>query len=95
MYLLLCIYTLTYIYIYIYIHTCIYIVIEGGSSDTYVNIKKLLYTDPHTAHILLTKLADNIVEYICYQIESGAQMLQLFDSWAGHLSPDLYKYVYM
>lgn len=64
--------------------------IEGGSSSSYVKTKKLLYEQPEIAHVLFKKLADNLVEYIKYQISNGAQMVQLFDSWAGDLSPKLY-----
>lgn len=67
------------------------IVIEGGSSSNYMKTKTLLYEKPEIAHTLFKKLADNLVEYIKYQIANGAQMVQLFDSWAGDLSPKLYK----
>lgn len=46
--------------------------------------------EPELLHKLLTKLADNLAEYACYQIESGAQTMQMFDSWAGNLSPTDY-----
>ena len=42
-------------------------------------------------HQLLGKLADAIARYACYQIESGAQVIQMFDSWAGQLSPQDYE----
>eukprot|EP00168_Porphyra_purpurea_P006334 TRINITY_DN1778_c0_g1_i7.p1 TRINITY_DN1778_c0_g1~~TRINITY_DN1778_c0_g1_i7.p1 ORF type:complete len:387 (-),score=90.58 TRINITY_DN1778_c0_g1_i7:2-1162(-) len=61
--------------------------IEGGSSKSYSAIKKMAYTEPALLHSLLTKFADNIAQYCCYQIESGAQAVQMFDSWAGQLSP--------
>lgn len=38
-------------------------------------------------HGILKTLADNIGDYACFQIENGAQLIQIFDSWAGHLSP--------
>eukprot|EP00168_Porphyra_purpurea_P006333 TRINITY_DN1778_c0_g1_i6.p5 TRINITY_DN1778_c0_g1~~TRINITY_DN1778_c0_g1_i6.p5 ORF type:complete len:179 (-),score=77.89 TRINITY_DN1778_c0_g1_i6:76-612(-) len=47
----------------------------------------MAYTEPALLHSLLTKFADNIAQYCCYQIESGAQAVQMFDSWAGQLSP--------
>jgi uroporphyrinogen decarboxylase len=61
--------------------------VEGGSSSSYLEIKKMGLNEPALLHKLLTKLADNLAEYACYQIDSGAQVLQMFDSWAGNLSP--------
>jgi uroporphyrinogen decarboxylase len=61
-------------------------IVEGGSSKEYLEIKKMGFKNPKLLHKLLKKLADGIAEYACYQIESGAQVIQLFDSWAGHLS---------
>lgn len=61
--------------------------IEGGSSKSYMNIKKMAFTDPDLLHTLLTKFADNIAAYCIYQIDAGAQVVQMFDSWAGQLSP--------
>lgn len=43
--------------------------------------------NPEILHALLAHLADALAVYVCYQIESGAQVVQLFDSWAHHLSP--------
>lgn len=67
------------------------VVIEGGSSKDYGKIKKFLFEKPDIAHLLLRKLADNIVDYTKYQIENGAQIVQLFDSWAAHLTPNEYN----
>jgi uroporphyrinogen decarboxylase len=61
--------------------------IEGKSSKDYVNIKTMAFCEPQMLHSLLTKLADAIATYLSYQIESGAQVVQMFDSWAGQLSP--------
>mmetsp|Transcript_3594 Transcript_3594/g.9991 ORF Transcript_3594/g.9991 Transcript_3594/m.9991 type:complete len:411 (-) Transcript_3594:26-1258(-) len=61
--------------------------VEGRSSSNYLVTKKLMYTQPEIMHALLTKIAENIGAYACYQIESGAQAVQMFDSWAGVLSP--------
>jgi uroporphyrinogen decarboxylase len=77
--------------IFVCLFALIHIVIEGGSSSTYMKTKKLMYEHPDTAHLLFRKLADNVVEYVKYQIANGAQVVQLFDSWAGNLSPKLYK----
>eukprot|EP00596_Hydrurales_sp_CCMP1899_P008701 CAMPEP_0119041608 /NCGR_PEP_ID=MMETSP1177-20130426/12598_1 /TAXON_ID=2985 /ORGANISM="Ochromonas sp, Strain CCMP1899" /LENGTH=372 /DNA_ID=CAMNT_0007007785 /DNA_START=142 /DNA_END=1260 /DNA_ORIENTATION=- len=61
--------------------------VEGGSSKDFKEIKSLSYQNPKVMHAMLDKLADNIGDYACFQIENGAQVIQLFDSWAGNLSP--------
>ncbi|MBO1348844.1 MAG: uroporphyrinogen decarboxylase [Hormoscilla sp. GUM202] len=65
--------------------------IEGKTSKNYSNIKGMAFSEPAMLHLFLEKLADAIATYICYQIESGAQVVQMFDSWAGHLSPQDYE----
>ncbi len=45
------------------------------------------YNAPDLLHSLLTKLADSLAAYAIYQIECGAQVIQMFDSWAGNLAP--------
>jgi len=65
--------------------------IEGQTSKNYSNIKRMAFSEPAMLHLFLEKLADAIATYICYQIESGAQVVQMFDSWAGHLSPQDYE----
>jgi uroporphyrinogen decarboxylase len=60
--------------------------IEGGSSKTFSRAKKLLYQEPKLAHQLLGKLADTITDYLNAQIESGAQAVQIFDTWGGALT---------
>jgi len=61
--------------------------IEGKSSKDYVNIKSMAFSEPTMLHQFLGKLADAIAVYVRYQIDSGAQVVQMFDSWAGQLSP--------
>lgn len=65
--------------------------IEGGSSRSFVKTKQLIYRDPKTWHLLMSKLAPVITAYLVAQIDAGAQAVQLFDSWAGALSPDDYR----
>ncbi|CCH65840.1 Uroporphyrinogen III decarboxylase [Richelia intracellularis HM01] len=64
--------------------------VEGKGSKTYSVIKNMAFSDPNLLHQLLSKLADAISTYACYQVDCGAQVLQLFDSWAGQLSPQDY-----
>lgn len=64
--------------------------IEGGSSRNYVKTKRLMYTDPKTWHILLSKLARVVADYLTAQVDAGAQVIQLFDSWIGALNPEDY-----
>ena len=64
--------------------------VEGGSSKEYKEIKSLGYQSPKVLHALLDRLAENIGDYAIYQIEAGAQVIQVFDSWAGNLSPTDY-----
>ncbi len=65
--------------------------VEGRSSKDYAQIKSLAFTQPDLLHQLLSKLADSIARYVIYQIECGAQVVQLFDTWAGQLSPTDYE----
>jgi uroporphyrinogen decarboxylase len=65
--------------------------IEGRGSKTFSNAKKFLYTEPALAHRLLEKITDSTINYLKAQVNAGADLLQLFDSWAGILSPDQYK----
>lgn len=64
--------------------------VEGKGSKTYSIIKNMAFSDPAILHQLLTKLAESIADYVRYQIECGAQVVQMFDSWAGQLSPQDY-----
>ena len=64
--------------------------IEGGGSRSFAEIKGLAYREPKALHELLRKIADTISAYLLFQIESGAQVVQLFDTWAGDLTPSDY-----
>ena len=61
--------------------------IEGGSSQTYSQIKKVAFTEPALLHELLARVTDNLAIYANFQIECGADAIQIFDSWAGQLAP--------
>ena len=62
-------------------------VVEGKSSKNYAVIKEMAFSDSVLLHQLLDHLANSIARYLRYQIDSGAQVVQMFDSWAGQLSP--------
>ena len=61
--------------------------VEGKGSKSYEIIKSFLYNEPEAAHQLLQILADSIVEYLNAKIEAGCDAVQIFDTWAGILSP--------
>lgn len=65
--------------------------VEGSGSKTFSKAKKFLYTQPEAAHALLDMLADTIIVYLKNKIKSGADLVQIFDSWAGILSPEQYE----
>jgi len=65
--------------------------IEGGGSRNYVHTKKLIYNAPEAWKRLMERLAKLIGAYLNCQIAAGAQAVQIFDSWAGCLSPFDYE----
>jgi len=65
--------------------------IEGQSSKDYEKARRFMYNEPRAWHALMQKLARGAAEYLIRQIEAGAQVFQLFDSWAGLLGPDDYR----
>ena len=65
--------------------------VEGGSSKDYRNLKTMMYTRPELLHRLLEVNADSVTAYLNAQIESGAQAVQIFDTWGGTLSESSFK----
>ncbi|HYG19362.1 MAG TPA: uroporphyrinogen decarboxylase [Ohtaekwangia sp.] len=65
--------------------------IEGKGSKTFSAAKKVLYTQPEFAHRLLSMITESTIHYLKGQIKAGADIVQIFDSWAGILSPDQYE----
>ncbi len=65
--------------------------IEGGGSKDYKKAKRFMHTEPKAWYQLMDKLAKAVGDYLRAQVEAGAQALQIFDSWAGILSPCDYR----
>lgn len=62
--------------------------VEGQGSKTWSKAKQFCFTKPALAHRLLKKITDSTIDYLHAQVEAGADVLQIFDSWSGVLSPD-------
>jgi uroporphyrinogen decarboxylase len=69
--------------------------IEGGSSRNYPRAKGMMMGQPAVWHRLMEKLSHVVGHYLLAQARAGAQVLQLFDSWVGALSPDDYRNLVM
>lgn len=65
--------------------------IEGGGSKTFEKAKRWLFDYPQESKELLQRIADVCVDFLVGQVKAGAQMLQVFDSWAGELSPSHFR----
>jgi uroporphyrinogen decarboxylase len=64
--------------------------VEGSGSKSFTRPRSWLYTEPAASDRLLGALTDVIVQYLDGQIRAGAQFIQVFESWAGVLGPDLF-----
>lgn len=64
--------------------------VEGHGSKTFSKAKSFLYRQPEAAHALLEKVTTSTINYLQGQINNGVNIVQLFDSWAGILSPQQY-----
>lgn len=65
--------------------------VEGGHSRNYLHVKSMMYRAPALYETLMGKVTTTVIRYLEAQIEAGVQALQLFDSWAGCLSPKDYR----
>jgi len=65
--------------------------IEGGGSRHYIHTKKMMYSSPAAWSELMRKLVAVLSEYAAEQVRAGADVLQVFDSWVGCLSPQDYR----
>ena len=65
--------------------------VEGRGTRDYENCKALMWSEPEAWARLMTKFADTVTAYLCAQIDAGAQIVQLFDSWVGYVAPRDYE----
>jgi len=65
--------------------------VEGRGSSDFPMLRRMMTEAPATLRALLAKLTDLVVAHLEAQVEAGAQVVQLFDTWAGLLSPELYR----
>ncbi|MCH7500697.1 MAG: uroporphyrinogen decarboxylase [Nitrospinae bacterium] len=65
--------------------------VEGGKSKDFTTTKRMMYEEPEMWALLMTKVADVLVDYLKMQVKAGAQALQVFDSWVGCLNPGDYQ----
>lgn len=65
--------------------------LEGGGSKTFSKARRFLYTEPALSHALLQKITDTTIAYLQQQTAHGADLVQLFDSWAGELTPAQFR----
>ena len=65
--------------------------VEGKGSKTWDKAKQFAYTQPELAHELLQKITNVTINYLKAQVTAGADIVQVFDSWSGILSPGDFK----
>jgi uroporphyrinogen decarboxylase len=65
--------------------------VEGGTSKNFIELKRLLFANPDLLHSLLEMITETVMSYMQAQIETGVDVVQLFDTWAGELSRDDYR----
>jgi uroporphyrinogen decarboxylase len=61
--------------------------VEGRPTREFVKVKTMMYREPAVWHALMEKLADAFAKYVAGKVRAGADVIQLFDSWVGALSP--------
>ena len=65
--------------------------VEGGGSKTFSKARRMLYKDPEMSHRLVEKITDATAAYLKEKVRHGADLIQIFDSWAGVLPPVHYR----
>jgi len=66
-------------------------IVEGGSSATYKTIKSIMFKNPKLLDSILSRLTEALIEYVRFQLLSGAHTVQIFDSWGGQLPPRMWN----
>jgi uroporphyrinogen decarboxylase len=64
--------------------------VEGNGSKTFSRARRMLYREPDLAHRLLNMVTESTINYLKGQVKAGADLIQIFDSWAGVLGPEQY-----
>ena len=65
--------------------------VEGKPSRDFLRVKRMMYGDPELWHALMEKLAEQFSRYVRGKVRAGADVIQVFDSWVGALSPSDYE----
>lgn len=65
--------------------------IEGSGSKTFSKARGMMYQEPQLCHLLLQKITESTINYLKGQVSAGADIVQIFDSWAGILTPEHYE----
>lgn len=65
--------------------------IEGGSAKNFTNTKRMMFQNTGLFHMLMDKITNTVISYLVSQIRAGAQAVQVFDTWAGVLTPEDYR----
>lgn len=65
--------------------------IQGQGSKTFDKAKEFCFTQPVAAHMLLQKITDTTIKYLKAKVKAGVDVVQIFDSWGGMLSPEDYQ----
>ncbi|GJM34598.1 MAG: uroporphyrinogen decarboxylase [Saprospiraceae bacterium] len=65
--------------------------VEGSGSKTFSKAKRMLYAEPELSHQLLEKITETTILYLQRKVDAGVDLVQIFDSWAGILSPEQYR----
>ena len=66
--------------------------IEGGGSRNYIETKRMMYNQPEAWDLLMQRLVNVLAAYTSEQVRAGADVVQVFDSWVGCLSPEDYRH---